>query len=54
MYVLNPHVFFWNSSLLNGLLFNKLGNASQGNLQFGDIAYFGKFSKLGQKKWLIR
>ena len=43
-----------NSPLLNDLPFNKLGYVSQGNLQLGDIAYFGKFSKLGEKKWLIR
>ena len=54
MYVLNPMFFFWNSPFLNSLLFTKLGNASQGNRQLGDIAYFGKFSKLGEKKCLIR
>ena len=55
MYILNPNVFFfWNSPLLNGLPFNKLGNAGQGNLQLGDIAYFSKFSKLGEEKCLIR
>ena len=54
MYVLNPHVFFWNSPLLKSLPFNKLGNASQGNLQLGDIGYFGKFLKLGEKKCLVR
>ena len=48
-----PKFFFWNSSLLNGLTFNKLSNASQGDLQLSDIAYFGKFSKLGEKKCLI-
>ena len=48
-----PMFFFWNSPLLSGLPFNKLGNASQGNLQLGDIAYFGKLLKLGKKKWLI-
>ena len=45
-----PKFFFWNSSLLNGLTFNKLRNASQGDLQLSDFAYFGKFSKLGEKK----
>ena len=54
MYVLNPIFFFWNSPLLNGLPFNKLRNANQGKLQLGDIAYFSKFSKLGEKKCLIR
>ena len=53
MYVLNVF-FFWNSPLLNGLPFNKLRNANQGKLQLGDIAYFSNFSKLGEKKCLIR
>ena len=52
-YVLNPSVSFWNSPLLNGLPFKKLGNGSHGNLQLGDIAYFVKFSNLGKKKCLI-
>ena len=49
-----PKFFFWNSLLLNGLPFNKLGNASHRNLQLSGIAYFGKFWKLGEKKCLIR
>ena len=48
------YFFFWNSPLLNGLPFNKLRNANQGKLQLGDIAYFSNFSKLGEKKCLIR
>ena len=52
-YVLNPSVSFWNSPLLNGSPFKKLGNGSHGNLQLGDIAYFVKFSNLGKKKCLI-
>ena len=36
-------VFFWNSPLLNGL-----------NPNLGNIAYSGKFTKLGEKKSLIR
>ena len=42
---LKPHVCFfsWDSPLLNGL-----------NLNLGNIAYFGKFSKLGEKKCLIK
>ena len=35
--------FFWNSPLLNGL-----------NPNLGNIAYSGKFTKLGEKKSLIR
>ena len=54
MYLLNPKFFFWNSLLLNGLPFNKLGNGSHRNLQLSGIAYFGKFWKLGEKKCLIR
>ena len=49
-----PMFFFWNSPLLKSLPFNKLGNASQRNLQLGDIGYFGKFLKLGEKKYLVR
>ena len=49
-----PMFFFWNSPLLKSLPFNKLGNASQRNLQLGDIGYFGKFLKLGEKKCLVR
>ena len=54
MYVLNPHVFFLNSLLLNSLPFNKVVNVNQWNLQLSGIAYFGKFWKLGEKKCLIR
>ena len=35
--------FFWNSPLLNGL-----------NPNLGNIAYSGKFSKLGEKKYQIK
>ena len=55
MYLLNTHIFFfWNSLLLNGFSFNKLGNATQGNLQLSGIAYFGKFWKSDEKIYLIR
>ena len=49
-----PHVFFENIPLLNGLPFNKLGDASQGNLQLVNIAYFRIFSKKGKEKCLIK
>ena len=43
--VLNPHLFFLggNSPLLNGL-----------NPNLGNIAYSGKFSILGEKKYQIK
>ena len=50
----HPCFFFWNSLLLNGFSFYKLGKATQGNLQLSGIAYFGKFWKLDEKKYLIR
>ena len=39
----DPCFFFWNSPLLNGF-----------NLNLGNVFYSGKFSKLGEKKSLIK
>ena len=39
----DPCFFFWSSPLLNGFILN-----------LGNVSYSGKFSKLGEKKFLIK